>query len=433
MPKSNFSTRQYVQVCGDISPDGASFKTNESQIVMHIRVRADDVLDCVREILGYSTREIDNSTDPPTARLIRYLPWQCPMPGAGWLWAVAVPKVQYMGVASESPAIAGRGSFAQYQMPVGPLGTEQLNCELTVVFGTPTYDVRDEAQLGQLVGNLATARGQLGYWHFEDNVYKFRPPESVALFNPANPLPTGAALEYFRYVEKYEQPSLEFLDTGIGTLKYAQASPVRLTGPLGVPVTINVPPPNTFVPFGWKKKLYKSEITLVVRDLPYRGVYDALGNLSQAMFDIIGCVNQRDFWGKPKGTLLVHPPKITPRVPPVDPSFCGFNSLMGESGRAVDMEWHLSFFDPPWNKSAFPADNAPTPMAPNYRGWNLLPQRGFPNAPFPYQFWHLGSRNGDVAALVNNPADPFAVITAGTNTNYQYADVANGLFTLTPF
>ena len=190
----------------------------------------------------------------------------------------------------------------------------------------------------------------------------------------------GQSDESYRYVSglKTSSPYLDAVDTGTGTLKYS--SGVEGPQPGGVPAK----------DFRGSAGLIVSKYALnwTWHMVPVNAVLDANG-IPTNIAPCVGCVNDADWRGRKKGTVLLEAPKIVenPAAASVRTLFGGLTKT-GTAPLYVDITFPMKYFD----------------LDGTGIGWNYFPDKT--------GAWILCTRDGTNS------------LAAG-NTLYRYADFSN--------
>lgn len=342
MPESNMPNRvDWVIKEDDVSPNAASFGRDEAQAMLTIDSREDafTLPTLIKDILGYSV------VDPAAgSQMIRYLPWRHPL--FRWMTARKITNMVFFGPVAVGNDVHGRFSFHQDSNNL-----TAPNTRTTILFAAEPYDVLDEDEI-------------------TDDVL--------------------GRQEWLRFVEKVDEPQVEFLTTERGTLRWAE-EPVNpmvydegtnaeiagslFTGGNGNPIRQ-----------GWTIRWQKRNIRMIWHQVPQDGIYNpADGQLSPNISEGIGKVNDDDFLGYAPGTLLANEIRITPHTAPIPPSFVGVANFSGQVARTYTVEFNFLHTDPPYDP-----DSTSGPGLTPARGWNILPTPL--SSP---EYWMLATRNGD--------------------------------------
>ena len=331
MPASNFENREYKVVH---MQDRFQFSANKSQSVMVFDIELQQVEGemerLVKDLLGYS----EVHPDVPSW-MRRWLPARHPhLPFMSCVDA----QIQGIGVGQRQA-----GFFGDYQFPNN--GAGKPNFRVTATFQTLPWNVLTEEDITN--GN-------------------------------------GERQEWLRYVEKVDDPQLDFLTTERGQMKFAEEA---TNGEDADGNESNIDGSN--VRQGWPIRSATRHIRMVWRQVPYDGIYNPdNGQLTPRITDGIGKVNSLDWNGYPAGTLLALEPKITQKVQPVSEGQIALGQFPGEPVRSLDIEFVFSHFDPPYDpfSTTYPPDQLTEPT----RGHNLVPTTlASPN------YWYLVTRNGN--------------------------------------
>jgi len=326
---------QYLVVADDRSPDVVNFSTGSQSASMVIRQRRNQLGSIAKNIIGYAVADTSiNAAQQQVAHLVRYLPWRHPL--FPWLWASDC-TLQFRGTAHQNASGFG---FE----PVYTIGDDHP-LELRVTFTPRTYNVLSETDVG---------------------------------FSQAN---NYAGSEFKRFVTTIENPRVEFITPQGGNFQFQFADPIT-TIIFGQSAPINQATPV---------RLAKKELKWIWHDVPHSAIYSgSIGEekLADHIIEGVGKINNAEFAGYPAGTLLMQPPRITPKSPPIQPTDLG-RPTIDYAPIAYDVEYTVLHFDPPYDPQSrtFPAG---LPDAPT-RGWNL-----FPNAVSASDAWYLATRSGTI-------------------------------------
>lgn len=307
------------------SPSKAQFQTDGGSATMNFLVKKANLGAVVSEILG----KVEKSGDA-SGRLKRILP--AAHPYYDWLYATRINNIE--GIRPN-----GRELGESYQK----------DTSLNYIYDFITYEYyRVEVQFEPRPYLMLQDEDLKGYetqmrWYYNT---------SLSFENFTNPA------EYMRFVDIEIEPAGEFLSSPVGQFQFKTASTAAphlqdVTNQNGGGV-------NLFVP--------KSKIKFTWYFVPYEIAF------SENVLSAFGKINQYDFFGYPKGSLLMIGTEVKRYPPPeqllrVDPAFG-----TSVSQKLCDISFVCSCFIPPTKdlSTDIPASDA---FKIKY-GHNLLPRAG---------------------------------------------------------
>lgn len=215
-------------------------------------------------------------------RLHREVPWRCPY--VPWMWAKSVGNVtglKFTGKISDGIS-APRQQYNRARM--------------TVTFTTLPYRVLTDDQLYGV---------------------KYGGDESQ------------------RYVEKPWKTTAEYISIDRGFFRFKEGRPGPPNGPQNL---------GRKFPLGTGKISVKSDLDWTWHNVAENYIFNSLG-IPRKIIDGLGCVNDRDYLGFRKGTLLALPPEFTPVTQPVPPFVLGLTN--DDPPRSWNVRFLFKYWDPP--------------------------------------------------------------------------------------
>lgn len=324
MPITN-SARNIYEKIETVSSSSASFQTDGGSATAKFRVEKANLGAVVSEILG----SVQKSGDP-SGRLKRVLP--AAHPYYDWLYATRINSIT--GVIPDGRQLGESYQRGPDQNYIYDLVTYKYY-DLEIQFEPRPYLMRQDDDL------KGDERDMKWYYNTALSFENFKDP-----------------YEYSRFVDIESEPAGEFLSSPVGQFKFVTAS---TSAPHSQGVTNqNGGGVNLFVP--------KSTVKFTWFFVPYEIVFSE--NVSSAF----GKVNQYDFFGWPKGSLLMLGTQVKRYPPPeqlirVDPALS-----TSVSQKLCDITFVCSSFIPPAKDVA---SDIPTSDAFKIKyGHNLLPRAG---------------------------------------------------------
>jgi hypothetical protein len=206
---------------------------------------------------------------------------------------------------------------------------QQLRCS-KISSVKPVQWSGTEDELLEVPGSVATATASVYNFFLLTCIFtqpKFRMLDDATLDEIYG---TNPRQEWQRWLEYVPQPATEVLSREQGDIAWAE-------GPaMGQPVKAPTP-----------QFLTKTDMVYKWRNVPYQpGVLNNNG-VAAALEAAVNCVNNADFLGQPKGTLLFKSYKLQPIEDPVKPLLDDDNLESGSPALVCDVELVFGKFDPP--------------------------------------------------------------------------------------